>query len=73
MSLRKAINEKCRDCTYDEYGEGTWLKQVELCTCTDCPLYPVRPTPRERNAGNDSKLRDEKGRIMKIRPLEIEL
>ena len=47
MSMRKAINDKCKDCIYDEYGEGTWRKQVEFCTCNDCPLYPYRPVTRE--------------------------
>ena len=42
-SLRGAINEKCKDCIYDPLAGGSWRKQVELCTCTDCPLYPVRP------------------------------
>ena len=43
MSLRKAINEKCKDCIYDPKAGGTWRQQVEECTCMDCPLYPVRP------------------------------
>ena len=55
MSLRKAINEKCKDCIYDPLAGGSWLKQVELCTCSDCPLYPVRPITREtkRNLANE--------------------
>jgi len=73
MSLRKAINEKCKDCIYDNLAEGTWLKQVELCTCSDCPLYPVRPTPRASSSVSDNKLRDEMGRIVKKQPVEIEL
>jgi len=73
MSLRKAINEKCKDCIYDPLAGGTWLKQVELCTCSDCPLYPVRPTPRQGSSEPDSKLRDEMGRIVKKQPVEIEL
>lgn len=51
MSMRKAINEKCKDCIYDPSAGGTWLKQVELCTMTDCPLYEYRPVP------SSSKLR----------------
>lgn len=43
MSLRKAINDKCRECIYDERGGGTWRQQVEACTAFKCPLYPVRP------------------------------
>lgn len=31
-----AIHEKCLDCSvYDE-------KEVKLCTCTGCPLWPFR-------------------------------
>jgi hypothetical protein len=44
MSLRRAINEKCRECIYDPLsGGGTWRQQVEACTSRNCPLYPVRP------------------------------
>lgn len=43
MSLRKAINDKCKDCIYDPKAGGTWRQQVEECTCIRCPLYPVRP------------------------------
>jgi hypothetical protein len=44
VGLRAAINAKCKDCIYDPLsGLGTWRQQVEGCTCTDCPLWPVRP------------------------------
>lgn len=43
LSLRKSINEKCRECIYDEYGGGTWREQIEACTSPGCPLYGVRP------------------------------
>jgi len=44
MSLRKAVNEKCKECCYDEKsGLGTWKQQVNACTCTLCPLFKVRP------------------------------
>lgn len=42
-SWRKAINEKCKDCIYDPLAGGTWRKQVEDCTMTDCPLFDFRP------------------------------
>jgi len=45
-SLRSRINQKCRDCSYDEYDVGGWRQQVERCEVTNCALYPVRPTPR---------------------------
>jgi hypothetical protein len=41
MSLRKAINAKCKECIYDPIGgNGTWRQQVEQCTSFNCPLYP---------------------------------
>jgi len=43
MSMRKAINEKCKDCIYDAANGGTWRQQVEACTMPDCPLFPYRP------------------------------
>ena len=42
MSLRAAINAKCRDCIYDEGAAGSAAVQIELCACYDCPLWPVR-------------------------------
>jgi hypothetical protein len=44
MSLRKAINLKCRECIYDPMAEGTWRQQISDCTSPNCPLYPYRPT-----------------------------
>ena len=55
VSLRGAINKMCRDCIYDKFDRGTWRQQVEACSCTDCPLYPVRPRaakPREEAPKN---------------------
>lgn len=44
LSMRKAINLMCKNCIYDETpGNGTWRQQVEACTATSCPLYPLRP------------------------------
>lgn len=43
MSLRKAINDKCKECIYDPKRAGTWRKQIEDCTNFKCPLSPVRP------------------------------
>jgi hypothetical protein len=44
MSLRKAINEKCKDCIYDPLsGLGNWRQQVTACTIKTCSLWPVRP------------------------------
>jgi hypothetical protein len=44
MSLRAAINAKCKDCIYDPLsGLGNWRQQVGACTAKTCPLWPVRP------------------------------
>lgn len=43
MSLRKAINEKCKECIYDRQDVGGWRQQVTACTSFSCPLYDVRP------------------------------
>jgi hypothetical protein len=43
MSLRKAINQNCKDCVYDEIAAGTWRQQVTLCSAKSCALYAVRP------------------------------
>lgn len=45
MSLRKAINQKCKDCIYDPIAPGTWRQQVALCTAKSCPLWGVRAKP----------------------------
>lgn len=51
MSMRKAINEKCKDCIYDpQSGGGTWREQTQNCADTTCPLYPYRPMSRPRIA-----------------------
>lgn len=45
LSLRDAINAKCRECIYDpQSGSGTWREQVTACTSRTCPLFAVRPT-----------------------------
>ncbi len=50
MSLRKAVNNKCRECIYDPYAKGAWREQVEACTSPACPLFPVRPMSLRRKA-----------------------
>jgi hypothetical protein len=51
MSLRKAINDKCKECLYDPLsGGGTWRQQIAACTSPGCPLYPVRPLPHGKAA-----------------------
>lgn len=49
MSLRKAIDDKCRECIYDPVsGGGNWRQQVTQCTSYSCPLYSVRPLTKSR-------------------------
>ncbi len=48
MSLRNAINQMCKFCIHDCYQKGTWRTQVKNCTSKNCPLYPVRPMPRQQ-------------------------
>ena len=43
MSLRKAINAKCRECICDPQDVGTAAQQIACCTASDCPLHAVRP------------------------------
>ena len=45
MSLRKAVNKKCRDCIYDPLSKGTWRQQVNLCAVKSCPLWALRAKP----------------------------
>lgn len=42
-SLKKAIEQKCKDCTYDSACPGTWREQVEACRVKSCALWEVRP------------------------------
>jgi hypothetical protein len=56
MSLRAAINAKCKECIYDPIsGRGTWRQQVEACTSRTCPLFPVRP----KSVANGSEIENE--------------
>ena len=46
ISLRKAINDNCKNCIYDKQAAGTWLQQVTLCSVISCSIYPVRPVTK---------------------------
>ena len=46
MSLRNAINMKCKDCIYDAELPFGWRQQVSLCELADCSLWEHRPKPR---------------------------
>ena len=45
MSLRSAINGKCRECIHDAGAPGTWREQVAQCSVIHCALWPARPAP----------------------------
>jgi hypothetical protein len=46
LSLRAAIDAKCKDCIYDPgSGNGGWREQVAGCCSSNCPLHSVRPLP----------------------------
>ena len=45
MSLRKRVDEKCKDCIYDPTAPGTWRQQVFLCSANSCPLWDIRAKP----------------------------
>ena len=45
MSLRKPVDEKCKDCIYGPTVPGTWRQQVALCTAKTCPLWDIRAKP----------------------------
>jgi len=47
LSLRSAVNSKCRECIYDPKARGAWREQVADCVSANCPLHPVRPVPRD--------------------------
>jgi hypothetical protein len=43
MSMRAAINAKCKDCIYDSCAPGNWRQQVQACTISTCSLWAYRP------------------------------
>lgn len=56
MSLRAAIDTKCKDCIYDpRCGGGTWREQIAQCSCVDCPLWSVRTGPTSGRFANYPK------------------
>lgn len=47
LSLRGAIDTKCRDCGGQDGGARFWRLHVSACPITDCPLWRVRPLTSE--------------------------
>lgn len=43
MSLRAAVNSKCRECIYDPCVPGSWPHQLPACRIVKCALHPYRP------------------------------
>lgn len=56
-SLKKCIEQKCRDCSYDPCAAGSWRSQTENCSVKSCALWEVRPITMETMLRN----RKEKG------------
>ena len=56
ISLRKAINEKCKECIYDRLQPGNWRQQVEGCLSPRCPLFAVRPTSKGAKLAPERRL-----------------
>jgi hypothetical protein len=60
ISLRAAVNAKCKDCIYDpKCGGGTWREQVAQCSELNCPLWPVRPQPKTGPYANQPRVPEE--------------
>jgi len=51
LSLRGAIDAKCRDCGGLDGGARFWRLHVSACPVTDCPLWRVRPLTGENPPG----------------------
>ena len=43
MSLKKSIDDNCKECSYSEGSDGTWRNQVVNCRGVSCASYNVRP------------------------------
>ena len=50
LTRQKAIDAKCKDCSFDEKDTGTWRMQVERCADKTCPLWEYRPLPDYRKS-----------------------
>jgi hypothetical protein len=61
MSMRAAINAKCKDCIYDDCAPGNWRQQVAACTISTCSLHPYRPKskPRASQVAGESSVPNE--------------
>lgn len=57
-SRKKAIEDHCKKCIFDNAAQGTWREQVFNCTSLSCSLWPFRPTPYRLIASSRTQLRD---------------
>ena len=71
-SLRKAINNMCKDCSYDKYDKGTWRQQIAACTISECPLHEVRPVDEKYNGTHTTHLTIELLNHWQIKPEELD-
>lgn len=69
MSMRAAINAKCKDCIYDDCAPGNWRQQVAACTISACSLWPYRP----RSKSGATSARGEGGSVQKAADLATEI
>ena len=53
-SMRKAINDMCKDCIFDQVAGGSWRQQVAACTSPECPLWRLRPVSVPRDSPKPS-------------------
>jgi len=47
VSLRQAVNAKCKSCIYDPLAEGTWRAQTGACPVTICAFVACAPDALE--------------------------
>lgn len=76
LTVRQAVNAKCKECIYDPIGGfGNWRQQVGACTSYSCPLYEHRPVskprPRINKVCGGAVLAPERGEIPAISPIPI--
>lgn len=46
-SLKKCIENHCKNCAYDPCAPGSWRHQTESCNVKTCALWEVRPITME--------------------------
>lgn len=66
LSLRSAIDDKCKECVYDPLARGAWREQVADCGGVNCRLYSVRPVPRDCRVGgliDDAKVAEVRRKL----------